>query len=228
MAIATVLGAFVLSYPPQAESATMDADLAEPYIYVPSDITKANPNILVADGHASWRTTNISDVADDVKYTIQGTILEIRDPIDWYEQDNGASGHGTIPVVMSAETVYKGSFDFDTITFFLESYLIHPETFSGNSVTVADVANSPKEYYLFSFHPQFEVGDRVLVHLFEIDLNFDNMTINPKDVDLLTPYYAVQLGKYGAYHVHGDRIYNDMIPDGAPLSRAIDESKALG
>ena len=227
MATAIVMGTLILAHPLQDKPATADAGLAEPYIYVQSDITKANPIIRADEGYASWTSLTISDVADDVKYTIQGTILEIRDPIDWYEQDDGASGHGTIPVVMSVETVHKGSFDSYTIMFFLGSYLIHPETFSGDSVTVADVADSPKEYHLFPFEPQFVVGDRVLVHLSEIDLRFDSMTIDPEDVDLLTPYYGVVLGKHGAYHVHGDRIYNTVIPDGAPISLAIHESRAL-
>ena len=227
MATAIVLGALILAHPLQDKPATADAGLAEPYIYVQSDITKANPIIRADEGYASWTTMTISDVADEVEYTIMGTILEIRDPIDWYERDDGTAGHGSIPVVMSAETVYKGGFDSDTITFFLGSYLIHPETFFGDSVTVADVADSPKEYHLYPFEPQFEVGDHVLVHLSEIDLNFDNMTIAPEDVDLLIPYYGVVLGKHGAYHVHGDRIYNTVIPDGAPMSLAIHESRAL-
>ena len=220
------MGALILAHPLQDKPATADAGLAEPYIYVQSDLTKANPIIRANEGYASWTTMTISDVADEVEYTVLGTILEIRDPIDWYEYDSGP-GHGSIPVVMSAETVYKGSFDSYTITFFIESFLIHTKTFSGDSVTVADVADSPKEYRLFHFEPQFEVGDRVLVHLSEINLNFDNMTIAPEDVDLLIPYYGVVLGKHGAYHVHGDRIYNTVIPDGAPISLAIHESRAL-
>ena len=225
MAMATVLGTFVLSYPPQAESATMDAELVEPYVYVPSDITKANPNIRVADGHAIWRTTNVSDVADEVKYTIRGTILEIRDPIDWYTYDDVGSGHGSIPVIMSVETVYKGSIDSDTFTFFLGSFLIHPDV--PFDASVADAVGSTKEYYLYPFDPQFEVGDQVLVHIFEAKLKFDSMLINSQDKDLLIPYHTTPLGKYSTYHIHGDKIYNDTIPHGAPISRAINESQPI-
>ena len=249
IAMATVLGTFVLSYPPQVEPATRNAELAEPYVYVPSDITKANPNIRVADGHASWRTTNISDVADDVKYTIQGTILGIRDPIDWYAYDSALAGHGSIPVIMSVEEVYKGSFASNTIVFFLGSMMVYTEmdslqaavtdvsvnvhsdtcsAYCGPTITIADAVGSPKEYYIYPFEPQFEVGDRVLVHVYDAGVDFfDNKIISQQDLDVLTPFYSVQLGKYGAYHVHEDRIYNEAVPDGASISHAINESQVL-
>ena len=227
MAMATVLGTFVLSYPPQVEPTTIDAELAEPYIYVPSDITKANPNIRVADGHASWRTTNISDVADEVKYTLRGTILEVQDPLDSYSYDHAMQGFGSIPVVMSVDEVYKGNLESDTLTFFLGSRIIYSDRPDYIRGTIADVAELQKEYRMFGYEPQFEVGDHVIVHITEVYWNEDRI-VDPQDLETMTPYHSVLLSKYGAYHIHDGKIYNEKAPDGAPLARAIAESQPAG
>ena len=227
MVTATVLGALLLAYPLQ-DGPAASIGLAEPYVYVPSDITKANPNIRVAGGHGSWSTTNISDVTDYVKYTIRGTISEIRDPVDWYVYDNAIAGMASIPVVMSVEEVYKGRFGSDTITFFLGAFIFYPDIVSLDA-TIADTVGSRKEYLIPGFEPQFEIGDHVLVHIYEAPPSFlDDKIITPQDRAVLTPYYNIKLAKYGAYHVHGDRIYNDVIPEGAPISRAINESQPVG
>ena len=73
MAAATVLGALLLAYPLQDGPAAASTGQAEP--------CDAPPDGLKVDVPGTWRTTNISDVADHVKYTIRGTILEIRDPV---------------------------------------------------------------------------------------------------------------------------------------------------
>ena len=227
IAMATVLGTFVLSYPPQAEPETMDAELAEPYVYVPSDITKANPNIRVSRVDASWRTTDIRDIADEVKYTIRGTILEVQDPINSYSYDHAMQGFGSIPVVMSVDEVYKGNLESDTLTFFLGSFITYPDRPGYIRASIADVAELRKGYSMFSYEPQFEVGDHVIVHVGEVYWDEDRI-VDPQDLETMTPYHSVLLAKYGAYHIHDGKIYNEKVPDGAPLARAIAESQPAG
>lgn len=204
----------------------------------------ANPNLHVDSGNAFWKTTHISAVADQVKYTIRGTILEVRDPVAWYSHDRITAGYAAVPVVMSVETVYKGSFDSNTITLFLGAFLDHtnvvvldtadnPElaacSYCANYITIANVANSTIKHRVFPFEPQFEVGDHVLVHIYEVDMAFfDDKILSPQDRDLIAPHYTVQLGEHGAYRVHEGNIYNDSIPGGLPITWAIRESLNIG
>ena len=193
--------------------------------YIPSNITKTNPDILVGHGDSfSVQTTNIAEVVDDVLYTIQGTVLEINDPIDWYERDNASSGHGEIPVTISVENVYKGNLDSETFTFFLGSRIIYDGELT-LSTTLSDVTERNKKYRLFAFEPQFEIGDKILVHIFESHID-EKYSLNQEIRESLTPLYVVQLGKYGTYKIQNDMAYNEKFSNGIPLDIVITESQS--
>ena len=247
MVVAIIPGALLLPYPgPDLDhSEILDRVRWDAYVNGRLDIEMANPNLHVDSGRAFWKTTHISAVADQVKYTMRGTILEVRDPVAWYTRDSITAGYAAVPVVMSVETVYKGSFDSDTITLFLGAFLDYtnvvvldaadnPElaacsAYCGNYITIANAAGSTTKHLVFPFEPQFEVGDHVLVHIHEVDMEFfDDKILSPQDRDLIAPHYTVQLGEHGAYRVHEGRIYNDSIPHGLPITRAIGESRTIG
>jgi len=190
--------------------------------YIPSNITKANPNILPEVGSSSYSTTNIYDVKDNVLYTIEGTILSIGDPIEWISNNSVIQARAAIPITMSIENTYKGQTDSETFTFFLDSFII----IDGITPSVQDLqnySNVNKKYRLFSFEPQFELGDKVILHIgiSDIETNF----IDDENLGSLTPYYFVKLGTYGYYKIQNDVAYNEKFPNGIPLNTVISESQ---
>ena len=147
-------------------------------IYVPSDITKANPNFVVVQSEASWLTTNIADVKDQVVYTLQGTVLSIDDPIDYNHGGPVSLITGTqqiigfIPVTISIDNVYKGKLTDNEFTFYLFS----------------DKYND--QYHIPSYGPNFKIGENVLVHLAHSDLG-----------SFPDGHYYVKLAEFGKYQL---------------------------
>lgn len=199
-------------------------------VYIPSDITMANPNILIGTGESSIRTTNINDVADTILITVEGTVLEVGDPIHWFESGPTGRGHGTVPITISVDQVYKGNIESKTFTFFVNGMLVI------QGLTIDDrPSDFPPEdriFYLFPWEPQFEIGEKVLVHLTKNSLtensiiSSDNSAINNKNIQLLTSNYnSVQLGKYGKYQLHDSQAFNEKFSVGISLQTAISQSK---
>ena len=171
-------------------------------IYIPSDITKANPNILVGSGEGSWTTTNIEDVKDQVIFTIKGTVLSVDNPIDWksgvfheYVEEDGQriqeeQIHGYIPITISIEDVYKGNLTDETFTFYVQSF-----KFDG-------------QYSVFSDSPNFEIGEKVLVHLAYYDKG-----------PFPDGHYYVKLSQFGKYQLNEDDVaFNVHQPNGIPIN----------
>lgn len=173
----------------------------------------------------TWRTTNISDVADRVKYAIRGTYWRYGIPLagmvmtvpwlEWRPSQPSCKSRRYTRAVLFPTRLLLGAY-------------IYPDINSLDA-TVADTVGSRKEYRMHGFEPQFKVGDHVLVHISDAHPSFpDDAIITPQDRALLTPYHNILLAAYGAYHVHGDCIYNVKVPEGAPMSRAINESRSVG
>ena len=204
-----------------------DSDMMTPYM--PSNITKANPNILVGSGNGSWRTTNISDVADSIVYTIEGTVIKVGDPIEWFEPGTSGRGHGTVPITISVDEVYKGNVESETFTFFINGMLVIP----GLTIDDKPSDSSPENriFYLFPWEPQFEIGEKVIVHLTKNSLtknsiiSNDNNTINDENIQSLTSNYdSVQLGKYGKYQLRDSQAFNEKFSMGISLQDAVFQS----
>ena len=75
-------------------------------VYIPSDITKANPHLVKAVGHTSV-TTNVHNLKDNIKYTLHGKVLGVGDPIPWI--DNAGNSRGVIPIEILVDKKYKGN-----------------------------------------------------------------------------------------------------------------------
>jgi len=127
-------------------------------VYIPSDITKANPNFVVEHGESLWVTTNIADVKDQVVYTLQGTVLSIGDPIEWktgifseygegddYYQVEGIIGF--IPITISVDNIYKGKLTDNEFTFYVGSHKYNDR------------------YTLSPDTDHYEIGENILIHL---------------------------------------------------------------
>lgn len=190
-------------------------------IYIPSNITKANPNILVGSGEGSWRTTNVSDLSDGILFTVQGTVLHIGNPIEWFESGPTGRGHGTVPITISVDQVYKGNIDSETFTFFIDGLLVIDGLKLGDNPSDSSPEN--RTFYLFPWEPQFELGEQVLVHINEIRSNNDRV-ITVEDLEILTPNYSVQLGKYGKYVIQNEMLFNEKFPAGISKQIAINQS----
>jgi len=178
-------------------------------IYIPSDITKANPNI-IRQGMSQWQTapTNIEAVKDKVIYTIQGTVLSIGDPIDrptgiFYEYNEkgtddyikveGMMGH--FPITISVDQLYKGEFTSDEITFYLK----------------LNKNNLEDYYFIFDYQPNFEVSEKILVHLGHSDIDFtDDINFD-------------MLGLYGKYQINDDLAFNSLNKNGISIDQAAEK-----
>ena len=196
-------------------------------------ITDVIPNT-VFGGEASWRTTNIAVVKDDVVYTIEGTILEFGSPIEYVDSRNRASG--AIPVTMSIEQVHKGNLSTQTFTFFLHSWVtLNPSQISevdNNQDFVEehrkmyvgqDYSNVEKQYKIIAYPSLFEIGDKVIAHIEISDFGEINY-IYKKDQGTLDPYYSISLGPYGYYEIQDSLGFNEKYPNGIAINNIISES----
>lgn len=163
--------------------------------YVPSDISKSNPNIHAGIGTSSLSTNDIRDVKDQVVYTIQGKVLEIGKPIPW--TDNAGNEKGVIPVSILVDKTYKGKLD-------------HGKTFT----VYLDGIKIDGEYYLPPGEALFEIGENVLVHVALSNTGPDGMDV-----------YYVKLGEFGKYKITGDKAYNEKLPYGITIDSAVRQAK---
>jgi len=166
-----------------AVSNLMNQDVAHPYEeelgYAPSDMSKAFPHLDgVEQGHASWTTTDIRDVKDQVAYTIRGTVIAIGEGEEWADPTPRPEHYDTIfgknvkiPVDIKVQETKKTKSDVkpgDVITVTLTGKLLG------------------KTLYLDGGEPQFEVGEEVILHI----------AIDPNDIVGKNIKY-VKLGEYG-------------------------------
>jgi len=193
-----------------AEENIQDSSKTKNPIYIPSDITKANPNFVIENGERLWETIDIKDVKDDVVYTIQGTVLSIDDPIDWktgvifstVKVEEGYTNEqiiGFIPITISVENVYKGNLTDETFTFYVDSNKFNDE------------------YHISSDAANFEIGEKVLVNLAHSDLG-----------SFPDGHYYPKLGKFGKYQINESNMaFNVHHPDGIAVNRIMYESLHL-
>lgn len=170
------------------------------YVYVPSDITKANPDLKVAPTTVSMMTDNLATIKGDVLLSASGIVKHVEDPIVWkYQGDT----HGAVPVTILVEQTVKDEDELllergDLFTFFIAGLYENDE------------------HFIFGFEPQFELGESVIVHVSKASQgpygeNGDN--------------YFVKLGKYGKYKVVEEMAYNEKFPEGRVLETALNEAK---
>jgi len=179
--------------------------------YIPSDITKANPNFVMGNDQSLWYTLDIKEIKDQVAYTIQGTVLSIGDPVVWVRE---TLTWVLIPITISAENVYKGDWTDETFTFYVLGH------------TAAD------KIVLFSDVPHFEIGENVLVHLSHYKLGEKDLAHLEPDENSPFPdgHYYVKLSQFGKYQLHeivdaaitqsndsNTLAFNVLHPDGIPL-----------
>ena len=113
-------------------------------VYVPSDMTKDNSIFKIGRGGSMWDSTDVRKVKEHVVYTIQGTVLSIGVPIDWYGKN---INKGYIPITISVEKIYKGNWKDDTFTFYI------------STLKLGD------NYNFWSNAAQFEIDEKILIHL---------------------------------------------------------------
>jgi len=226
------------------DSIPLEAD--EIHVYVPSDITKANPNILIG-GESSWRTVNVSDVAEHVVYIIEGTVLEIGTPIDYLSSKTSFSGNSLLPITIIVDQVHKGQLNSKTFTFYEMGWFYFIDENDPNSSFMPDtieeiqqiINDKNKTYHFAEDTAQFEVGEKILIHLDANTAQEPYMIDNPENFSLITTYYSSLLDAYSKYQLQtseSDSVdgiapnaitlaFNLIHPDGILLSSAIDEGQ---
>ena len=76
--------------------------------------------------------------------------------------------------------------------------------------------NFSSSLYIHSFEPQFEIGEKVLVHIgkaYQGPVGYDDDN------------YFVEIGKFGKYKIIEDKAYNEKYPNGKSLAQTYDEAK---
>ena len=170
------------------------------YVYVSSDITKANPNLTMASGDFSM-LTDIEYTKDSVLFTVYGEILKVGDPIPW--TDRSGNSLASIPVHVQVKEVSKDT-DPDMDLKLDDEFVFHLSGGYEHDITYVDV-----------FEPQFEIGESVVLHIGKADNTYGPMN------DL----YYVEIGMFGKYKVVEGEAYNENYPDGKLLSSTLDEAK---
>jgi len=172
-------------------------------VYIPSDITKANSNLIRGSNDNFWKTLNIEDVKDDVVYTIRGTVVSIGDNIvEWDNNEvmlNGDNGknifvpmiYGFVPITITVQDVYKGDYTDETFIFYLQSTKQH---------------NSDK-YELFSHAPDFEINDDILVHLAKVN-----------EGPFEDGFYLPIFGKHSTYHIIDNTAFSERHSQGISIN----------
>ena len=76
---------------------------SEDYVYTQSDITKANPKLMVSSGLYTM-LDNIKQTKNTILLTVSGTVLSVGDPINWYYQGDT---YGSVPVTIEIDKKTK-------------------------------------------------------------------------------------------------------------------------
>ncbi len=207
---------------------TIDIDENNAQNISQTKITDVIPNAVLSGGDASWRTTNVVDVKDDIDYTIEGTVLEFGQPIEFTGIDN--RGTAAIPVTMSVDTVHKGNWSESTFTFYLTAMVIlNPsqitKNMSFNDVTDnhltmyagQDYSDVEKTYSIINHHDLFEINDKLIVHIYTEYLEDINY-IYEKDQGSLDPRYILVLGPYAYYEIIDNLGFNEKYSNGISVS----------
>ena len=192
---------FVILVAAVASVAVLVIPTSEPYVYSPSDITKANPDLTMGTG-THYMLQDIEKTKNTVVLTLSGGVLSVGNLVDWeYEGDK----HGAVPVTIKVEEVAKIQAGAarnvqkgDLFTFYL------------GGIYEMD------RHYIDNFEPQFEIGEEVVVHVGKADQG-------PKGPD--GDNYFVELGMYGKYRIVEGKAYNENYPAGKSLQDVYDEAK---
>ena len=170
------------------------------YVYVQSDITKANPNLRMASAEYDM-LEDITLAKNTIVLTLLGTILSVGDPIPWTDDADNKLGY--VPITIQVDGIGKNASTElkidtgDTFTFYLGG------SYEGGL------------YFVDGFEAQFEIDEQSLIHI-------GNAVNGP---ELEGGFYFVELGKYGKYKVVEDKAYNEKYIYGKSLDKVFDEAK---
>lgn len=170
--------------------------------YVPSDISKEITGYELVGSSSSFITTEIKDVKDKVKMTIQGTVVSVGQPISWDDTTinpdtkNYVPEKVKIPVDIKVEKVKKTN-----------------DVRKGDIVTVYVFGDRIGNKLALETDLNFETGENVIVHVGEETLPGDNKTT-----------YHVMLGHYGKYKIQDGVAFNQKYKDGKSIIGALNEA----
>ena len=172
---------------------------SEQHVYIQSNITKANPNLVMGDGGYSMLEDFTK--SEDVVLTVSGTVLYIDNVIDWTYEDQK---YGFIPITIKVDEIGKN----------LENHLDlkKDDPFTFHLWGIYEI----NQLYINSYEPQFEIGEDVLLHIGSSD--------NGPDGPGGDNYY-VELGMFGKYKVIEEKAYTEKYLTGRSLDNAFNESK---
>lgn len=171
--------------------------------YTPSDISKEITEYEIVRSSTSYVTTNIKNVKDKVKMTIEGTVISVGKPIKWDDTTINPEIKDSVPEsvkipidiqvdkVKKVKDVKKG----DIVTVFVFGDRV------GNQLALEDGLN-------------FETGEKVIVHIAQDRLPGQEESTN-----------YVMLGQYGKYKIQDDVAFNAKYKDGKSIEEVLKETQ---
>ena len=174
--------------------------------YVPSNIAHSLGTVTdVIQGEASWTTTDIKKVKDEIDYTIKGTVVHISEPILWTDPTPKSEGYvetrgNNVKIEVGIEVEETGKAKNP-----LERGSIVIVIITGKLLNDVLYLDGGEEHY--------ELGERVIVHVAK----------DPHDIigdDVL----YVKLGEFGKYKIQNNLAYNEQFPEGRNLSSVMSET----
>jgi len=183
VAIASIGGLFFANFDNEKVSDDLTTE------YIPSDMSKYFPNHEITYVHSSYGSTDVKELKEDVKYSVQGTVVDISDVQYWDGIDKNLESFAdidlqTIKVEVDIEVDQVGKSTKDIK--------------KGDIITVTIQGMKQGNQISFISSDQYEIGEEVIVHLGE----------DPNDIVGDDVKFSIA-GEHTKYKVQKDKAFNE-------------------
>ena len=178
-------------------------ETSETSMYVPSDFSKAFPDYELAFSSNAYATIDIAEVKDDVKYTIQGTVINIGSPKVWIDSTMNPDLFGMVPDRIRINVDIK-----------IDQVKKLKDIVKGDVITITITGDMMGNILSLDSREQFEIGEQVILHIAE-----DTNDVIGENI------HFVKLGEYGKYKIQNDKAYNEQNPNGKTIEASLNEAR---
>ncbi len=179
------------------------SEITETSIYVPSDISKAFPDYEIVFSSNAYATIDIVKVKDQVKYTVQGTVINIGDPEIWIDSTMNPELIGVVADRIKIEVDIE-----------VDKVKKSKDIKKGDVITITITGDMVDNVLSLDTREQFELGEQVIVHVAE----------DPNDI-VGENIHFVKLGEYGKYKIQNNKAFNDQNSNGKSIEATLNEAQ---
>lgn len=156
--------------------------------YIPSDMSQYFPDHEITYVHSSYGSIDVKELKDDVKYSIQGTVVGISDIQYWDGIDEELESFANIDLQTIKVEVYIEVDKVGKSTKDLKK---------GDIITVTIQGMKHGNQISFISSDQYEIGEEVIVHLGE----------DPNDIVGDDVKFSIA-GEHTKYKIQNDKAFN--------------------